>query len=76
MYGGSLDVTTGVLTATHGVYTFNGNENWTKGGEYSRYYSTGPDAGKFIQILGGKVPPNNSSSVFIKTSIDNNKFRV
>lgn len=33
VYGGALDVTTGTLSATHGVYTFTGNETWTVSNE-------------------------------------------
>lgn len=29
VYGGTLDVTTGLLTVTHGSITLNGSENWT-----------------------------------------------
>ena len=30
VYGGTLDVTTGVLTVTHGVKTFDGTESWSR----------------------------------------------
>ena len=28
VYGGTVDVIAGILTVTHKIYTFNGNENW------------------------------------------------
>ena len=43
VYGGSLDVVTGVLTVTHKAYVFNGTENeWSASGTYqgSFYYNT------------------------------------
>lgn len=39
-YGGTLDVTTGVLTITHGFATFNGSESWSNvGGSYPQAFS-------------------------------------
>ena len=46
VYGGSLDVVTGVLTVTHKAYVFNGTENgWSASGAYqgSFYYNTGEE---------------------------------
>jgi len=37
VYGGTLDVTSGVLTVTHKLYTFDGSENWTAGNYGLRY---------------------------------------
>ena len=37
VYGGTLDVTSGVLTVTHKLYTFDGSENWTAGNHDKRY---------------------------------------
>jgi hypothetical protein len=37
VYGGTLDVTSGVLTVTHKLYTFDGSENWTAGNHNKRY---------------------------------------
>lgn len=37
VYGGTLDVTSGVLTVTHKLYTFDGSENWTEGNHGNRY---------------------------------------
>ena len=37
VYGGILDVTSGILTVTHKLYTFDGSENWTAGNHDKRY---------------------------------------
>lgn len=39
VYGGSLDVTTGVLTVTHHFATYNGSENWSSGTNYYVLFS-------------------------------------
>ena len=67
VYGGTLDVLTGVLTVTHGIYTFSGNEAWTlQGGSYGgvKYYST-----DYIVRGIAKLPEDNTKSVPIMTSI-------
>lgn len=48
VYGGTLDVLTGVLTVTHGIYTFSENDVWDS-------YST---AGKVTFNSGSRFPPN------------------
>lgn len=39
VYGGSLDVTTGVLTVTHHFATYDGSENWSSGTNYYVLFS-------------------------------------
>lgn len=39
VYGGSLDVTTGVLTVTHHFATYDGTENWSSGTNYYVLFS-------------------------------------
>lgn len=67
VYKGQLDVTTRLLTVTHGIYTFSGNESWTlQSGGYSetKYYST-----QYLLQSTAKLPADNSKSVPIMTSI-------
>lgn len=67
VYGGTLDAPTGVLTVTHEVYTFTGNESWAQQGTQNKYFSSAPDYGRFL--YNPKKPLSNSNSVPIKTSI-------
>lgn len=55
VYGGTLDVTSGVLTVTHKLYTFDGSENWVVGNYSYRYefYSTIPDGTNFRTWVDG-----------------------
>lgn len=67
VYGGTVDVVTGVLTVTHGLYTFAGDEAWTlQSGQYggTKYYSTA-----YLVRSTAKLPADNSKSVPILTSI-------
>lgn len=67
VYGGTLDVVTGVLTVTHSCYTITGSEAWnTNSANRNRYYSV-------AYLLRGiaKLPTNNNLSVPIQTSIGN-----
>ena len=68
VYGGTLDVTNGVLTVTHGIYVFSGSEVWTRQGTTAKYYSSAPDGGHFVRDT-AKLPTDNNSSVPILTSI-------
>ena len=38
IYGGTIDVTTGVMTVTHGIRVFNGTENWGAGTDVGNCY--------------------------------------
>lgn len=67
VYGGSVDLVSGVLTVTHGCYTITGSERWnTNSFNINRYYS-------IAYLLRGiaKLPVDNNSSVPIQTSIGN-----
>ena len=46
-YGGTLDVTTGKLTVTHGVKTFDGTEGWTKESS-GNYYKLNWQSGAYV----------------------------
>lgn len=65
-YGGTLDVRTGVLTVTHGIYTFAGDEVWNvqPGSDSRKYYSR-----DYIMQDIALLPISNSYAVPIKTSI-------
>lgn len=56
VYGGTMDVVTGVLTVTHKAETFNGTESWgseqTSGG-LTNYYLNLDNAGKMAGRQGG-----------------------
>lgn len=67
VYGGYLNVTTGELTVTHKIYTFTGNETWTKQTGASKYYTTAPNTGYLVR--NAKLPPANTESVPIMTDI-------
>lgn len=77
VYGGSIDLTTGVLTVTHGLVTLDGQESWsysTSGGQ-ARVYSNISDAVhentndimsniiKPVASAGGSYPPVNEGYV-------------
>ena len=67
VYGGKVDLVSGKLTITHGIYTFSGNEAWTlQSGSYGgvKYYST-----SYLVASSAKLPADNSKSVPIITSI-------
>lgn len=52
VYGGMLDVLTGVLTVTHGMIVYDGSQNWTALG-----------AGYYRQLTGMKLGLNNDESL-------------
>ena len=65
VYGGTLDATSGVLTVTHGCYTFTGSESWTtNANNVNRYYTTA-----YLLRNIAKLPADNNHSVPICTSI-------
>ena len=59
VYGGSLDVTTGVLTVTHAVKTFNGSENWT----VSNTNTTGVKRMRLQAAFSDVLAPSSNSEV-------------
>ena len=68
VYGGTLNVTTGVLTITHGKYTFTGSEGWTQQpSSPNKYYSSSPGSGYLLRDA--LLPADNGKSVPIETDI-------
>ena len=67
VYFGNVNHVTGLLTITHGSYTFTGNEGWTRQQTMNKYYTSSPNSGYFVRDA--KLPANNNSSVPISTDV-------
>ena len=70
VYGGTLDVTTGLLTVTDVLFTFNGTENWLEAGsgtgKFFRYKLGGVDS--FVVLTGLTALCNRYSMVAIPST--------
>ena len=73
VYGGTLDVTTGVVTVTHKYYTYNGSENWDIAGSRVYLYLFGAESSK------SNDDTSQISNLFVGGGLsyaDYGKFRV